>query len=75
MSWKPGDQPPSGYLAWHAWAEVQERAGLQSKQCVRCELWRYPQEMSKQKDGICNKCANTVMRRCNAADMAPYVSE
>jgi len=33
---KPGDQAPSGYLAWHEWAEVQHKAGLRQKQCGRC---------------------------------------
>ena len=27
--YKPGDQAPEGYLAWHEWAEVQHEAGLQ----------------------------------------------
>ena len=41
-AYKPGDQAPSGYLAWHEWAEVQHKAGLRQKQCGRCGLWRYP---------------------------------
>lgn len=48
--YKPGDQPPEGYLAWHEWAEVQHKAGLRPKQCGRCGLWRYPQELSDQID-------------------------
>lgn len=44
--YKPGDQAPEGYLAWHEWAEVQHKAGLRQKQCGRCGLWRYPQQMS-----------------------------
>jgi hypothetical protein len=44
--YKPGDQPPEGYLAWHEWAEAQHKAGLRAKQCGRCGLWRYPQELS-----------------------------
>ena len=43
---KPGDQAPEGYLAWHEWAEVQHKAGLRQKQCGRCGLWRYPQQLS-----------------------------
>ena len=27
-TFKPGDQAPAGYLAWHEWAEVQHKAGL-----------------------------------------------
>jgi len=42
----PGDQPPEGYLDWHAWADVQYRSGLRQARCPRCRLWRYPQEMS-----------------------------
>ena len=44
--YKPGDQAPEGYLAWHEWAEVQHKAGLRQKQCGRCGLWRYPQQLS-----------------------------
>lgn len=47
-NWRPGDQPPtdkSDYLGWHAWAEVQHKAGLRQTQCV-CSKWCYPQEMS-----------------------------
>ena len=46
---KPGDQAPEGYLAWHEWAEVQHKAGLRQKQCGRCEKWKYPQELSDKK--------------------------
>lgn len=45
--YKPGDQAPEGYLAWHEWAEVQHKAGLRQKQCGQCGLWRYPQELSE----------------------------
>ena len=45
-TYKPGDQAPEGYLAWHEWAEVQHKAGLRQKQCGKCGLWRYPQELS-----------------------------
>lgn len=43
---KPGDQAPSGYLAWHEWAEVQHKAGLRQVECGRCCKWQYPQELS-----------------------------
>ena len=46
-TYKPGDQAPEGYLAWHEWAEVQHKAGLRQKQCGQCGLWRYPQELSE----------------------------
>ena len=46
-NYKPGDQAPEGYLAWHEWAEVQHKAGLRQKQCGQCGLWRYPQELSE----------------------------
>lgn len=45
--YKPGDQAPDGYLAWHEWADVQHKAGLRQKQCGECGLWRYPQELSE----------------------------
>jgi hypothetical protein len=41
---KPGDPPPSGYNNWHAWARVQDRAGLKQRRCWKCGLWRFPQE-------------------------------
>ena len=44
--YRPGDQAPGGYLAWHEWADVQHKAGLRQKQCGRCGLWRYPQQLS-----------------------------
>ena len=43
-TWKPGSQPPNGYIAWHSWAEAQHKAGLRQSWCVHCELWKYPQE-------------------------------
>jgi hypothetical protein len=45
-NYQPGDLPPDGYLAWHAWAEVQRAAGIKQTQCCMCSLWRTPQEMS-----------------------------
>lgn len=41
-----GALPPEGYLAWHAWAEAQHKAGLRQVECPNCGLWRYPQELS-----------------------------
>jgi len=49
-TYKPGDQAPEGYLAWHEWAEVQHKAGLRQKQCGRCGLWRFPQQLSAEVD-------------------------
>ena len=69
---KPGDQPPTGYLDWHEWADIQHKAGLKQKQCGRCEKWCFPQQLSEICDRtpmkssygkviletpVCNKCA------------------
>lgn len=71
-TYKAGDPAPDGYLAWHEWAEAQHKAGLRQKQCGRCGLWHYPQELSDQIDrcemksrkgpvtmesAVCLKCA------------------
>jgi hypothetical protein len=72
-TYKPGDQAPDGYLAWHEWAEVQHKAGLRQKQCGKCGLWCYPQQLSaetiewsgvtargrrvEQMAPVCNTCA------------------
>ena len=70
-TYAPGDQAPEGYLAWHEWADTQHKAGLRQKECGRCGLWRYPQELSGQFEllqsglfesmtlmmAVCNKCA------------------
>lgn len=45
--WKPGSMPPTGYIAWHAWAEAQHKAGLRQVRCGRCVRYKYPQELSK----------------------------
>lgn len=50
--YQPGDPAPVGYLAWHEWAEVQHASGLRQKECGRCGLWRYPQELSGQWDRL-----------------------
>lgn len=44
--WQPGDQPPSGYIAWHSWADAQHKAGLRQARCGQCALWKFPQELS-----------------------------
>lgn len=43
--WPKGCQPPSGYVAWHSWAEDQQKYGLRPASCCMCGLWRFPQEM------------------------------
>jgi hypothetical protein len=40
---KAGDLPPSGYLEWHEWAKVQQRAGIRQSLCI-CGKWITPQE-------------------------------
>lgn len=72
QSYKPGDQPPEGYLAWHEWADVQRKAGIKQVECGRCGRWKTPQELSDQIDryeaisrkgkvtvetAVCLKCA------------------
>jgi hypothetical protein len=44
---KKGDSPPSGYMAWHRWAEVQYKSGLRQERCGMCGLFKFPQELSK----------------------------
>ena len=44
--YKPGDQPPTGYIEWQDWATVQHKAGLRQQQCGGCGLWKFPQELS-----------------------------
>lgn len=41
---KPGDPAPSGYSAWHDWAEVQYKSGIRPAQCPACYRWFFPQE-------------------------------
>lgn len=41
--YKPGDPCPEGYMAFHAWSEIQHKAGLRQRLC-QCNKWRYPQE-------------------------------
>jgi len=69
--YKPGDLPPKGYLAWHEWAHIQDKAGLRQRRCAHCGLCRFPQELSGEvhrcqvevrgqvvdiEDPICNEC-------------------
>lgn len=44
--YKPGDDPPDGYVQWHAWADAQHNAGLSQTRCVICGLANYPQELT-----------------------------
>lgn len=48
-TYKPGDMPPEGYLQWHAWADVQRKAGIKQEKCGECGLWRSPQELAGKK--------------------------
>ena len=51
-TYKPGDLPPTGYLEWHEWAEVQRKAGIKQRQCGKCGKWKTPQEMSSRQQLI-----------------------
>lgn len=73
-TYKPGDQPPDGYLEWYEWAEMQRKAGIKQVQCISCGIWKTPQELSdkkinwivtnslgikiKQSGSVCNACEN-----------------
>lgn len=39
-----GSLPPSGYLDWHEWAEIQYKGGLRQSACPSCGRWLFPQE-------------------------------
>lgn len=87
-TYKPGDLPPEGYLAWHEWAEAQRKHGIKQVQCGKCGLWKTPQELSGQtirwtaqsRKGqaehtapVCSKCAATNRRAFGYAfTRAPY---
>ncbi len=74
-TYKPGDQPPEGYLAWHEWADVQRKAKIKQVECGKCGLWKTPQELSDKyicftgttargviittNAPVCNKCNET----------------
>jgi len=66
-TYKPGDPAPQGYLARQEWAAAQYKAGLRQRQCGRCGLWNYPQEMSAQFDKLqsSNSPMNLMMAVCN----------
>jgi len=55
--YKPGDLPPEGYQAWHDWAVVQRKAGIEQAKCVKCGKWRTPQELNGSvcKDQMCGE--------------------
>lgn len=38
---KPYDPEPEGYLAWHAWAEVQAKAKIPNRCCSTCGKWEF----------------------------------
>jgi hypothetical protein len=77
-TYKPGDLPPEGYLAWHEWAEVQRKAGIKQVECGRCGKWKTPQELSgvvdktqartsrgekvTLSDAVCTKCLTEAER-------------
>lgn len=42
-----GSMPPPGYVAWHEWATAQGLHGLEQKQCERCKLYLFPQEVDE----------------------------
>ncbi len=46
------------YLAWHEWAAAQHKAWLRQRQCCRCGLWNYPQELNVD-TGACKDCSET----------------
>ena len=75
---KPGDQPPKGYLAWHEWAETQHKAGLRQKECGRCGKWKFPQELSATIDRCemqSRKGPVTMATHvCNACTVTPTVA-
>lgn len=62
-------------------AEVQHKAGLRQKQCGRCGLWRYPQQLSATIDraeltGMRKRKATRVTVEtpvCNACNKTPNV--
>ena len=49
-TYKPGDQPLEGYLAWHEWARSMRAAGFRQARCPGCgrfEIWSAPKETVK----------------------------
>ena len=51
--YKPGDPPPTGYVAWHHWAASMMRHGIRQRQCPRCKLWLFPGEACANKEFGC----------------------
>lgn len=33
-----------GYIAWHEWADEQQKQGIKQTQCPNCKLWLTPRE-------------------------------
>jgi hypothetical protein len=40
--WHPKKE--RGYIAWHHWAEEQDRKGIKQIQCKGCQHWFFPSE-------------------------------
>ncbi len=61
--YRKGDPAPEGdYRAWHAWANVQHKAGLRQSRCGRCGLYWFPQELNaattaRARAPVCRACA------------------
>jgi hypothetical protein len=75
-NYKPGDPPPSGYLKWLEWAEVQHKAGLRQVRCCQCIKFCYPQELSSRvvlqkarrgRSGPEITVKSPICRRCDAS--------
>jgi hypothetical protein len=60
--------PPTTYLAWHAWAEKQYRAGRRQKKCPGCGLWLFPQESRAH---VCPARRKSPQRPNSSAAQAP----
>ena len=80
-TYKPGDLPPTGYLEWHEWAEVQRKAGIKQRQCAKCGKWKTPQEMSRRQPMIdmrvislpvCAQCDDSGKIPANPAESQQY---
>lgn len=52
-TFKPGDPEPSGYLDWHEWARVQDKAKIPNRYCGSCGKWLFD----------CVKCAHGLDKR------------
>ncbi len=42
-----GSPAPSGYVAWHRWAEAQNAHGLKQTKCPTCQHYLFPQEVAR----------------------------